>query len=266
MRVLIVLGAIGLIAILALGAQCSRSMQARDAQDAPELTQEQEQQRAEQQRQEALDAALGEDAVKMRSEYDDQARELIGILQKSAWVASNGDEVAFTETSFAEKRAGEDIEETPYVITSTKRTKLNSADKQIDQTIAAIQVPDGTHLMTLTYLTQKDSETWTLSCDALDTQGDLQRHAAATDFAVVGDEDMATTLAVLLGGDTSMLEDLLKDYCALYYPSASEARWSGAAEADWASQTVTTDFTLNNSAKTHVLVTYRTDTASYEFG
>lgn len=265
-RVLIILGAVALIALLAGAAQCTRAVNAPEDEVIEQPSEEELAQRAEEERLAALDAELGEDAAKKRSEYDSETLEFQGILTKSAWVTGSGNEVKFTEKTFAESQKDSDVIEIPYVISDIKRNRFSSSDKEIDQTIAAIQTPDGTHLLTLTYLAAQQSETWTLSSDIFQTKGDFQRAATATEFTITGDEDMRTTLAVLLGSDTSMLEDLLKDYCALYYPSASEAYWSGSADVDWVEHTVNTDFSLNNAAKTHVLVTYHSDTSSYEFG
>lgn len=214
------------------------------------------------------DAALSSSQQEAISGYTDEQRELVSLLSASVWSANGGkNTLRFYESGrYVETSNGESAEHT-YAITALDRSK-DTAGAEVDT--IAFETDSGTHIVTLTQTTGSAGEgsddiTSSLSSSSMFTLKDTaySRVDAARSVHVEGLNEEAVAL---MGGDEDALVRALSQWCAVHYPSVTEATWNQVISIDYESGTVTMALTLNNENPVVVTVVYKTDTGSFEFG
>lgn len=205
--------------------------------------------------------------------YDDDTLSFIDTLGASVWSANNGRyTLRFSEDSYVETVDGK---------ASTRSYAIVRIDRESDGyggTIATIvfETDTGTHVAT--YMDGRGAAVQPGSGGGQTDSTVIASLTSASMFAMKDTPyeraDAVEAIAVrglnsevtkLLGDDTKVLADEMSRWCAVHYPTATEAVWDGSAFVDWEGSLVSTDFTLNDSAGTVLTVIYHTDSGTFEF-
>ena len=70
----------------------------------------------------------------------------------------------------------------------------------------------------------------------------------------------------LVGGSPDELTVELSRWCAVHYPTATEATWNQVVSIDWENGVISTGFTLNGESAVNLTVVYLMDSGAFEFG
>ena len=205
--------------------------------------------------------------------YDDDTRAFSETLSASVWSAGNGRyTLRFSDDSYVETVDGEAV---------THSYAIERIDRESDGyggTIATIvfETDTGTHVAT--YMDGRGAAVQPGSGGGQTDSTVIASLTSASMFATKDTPyvraDAVEAIAVrglnsevtkLLGDDTKVLADEMSRWCAVHYPTATEAVWDGSAFVDWEGSLVSTDFTLNDSAGTVLTVIYHTDSGTFEF-
>lgn len=256
--------AIGLFVLLVfVGLSATRCVQVH----APETDGgEQQQDAVEDPGQELGNPALTAEQQELVSSYDDDIREFIGLLSANAWTASGGSKsLSFDESSFTEVDGGEETATSfaisAYEVSEDSSTDVNGRTENTVEHRAAILTDRGTYFLTLREFSSpgSDDTEWSVTSEAFSNSGSYTRAASAGSVSVTG---LNSEIDALFGGRSAELVKAIQDYCAVNYPSATEAKWTSSASLDWSTSTVLTTFTLNNDAESEITATYSTDSGS----
>lgn len=226
------------------------------------------------QREPTQDVELTDSQREVINGYDDATRELIETLSASVWSASDGRcTLRFSDDSYVEAVNGEST------VHSYAISRIDSASDGYGGTIDTIvfETDTGTHIVTYTdgkgsaaHGTgdgQKAASTViaSLTSESMFSQKGTpyERADAVENIAVKG---LNSEVTQLIGGGTDSLASALSNWCAVNYPTATEATWNEVASIDWKSGTVTTGFVLDGDASTEVTVVYRMDDGTFDFG
>lgn len=219
------------------------------------------------------DVELTESQREAIAGYDDDTRAFIETLSASVWSAGNGRyTLRFSDDSYVETVDGEAV---------THSYAIERIDRESDGyggTIATIVFESDTGVHVATYTDGKGaavqpgsgggqadstviaSLTSASMFAAKDTP--YERAEAVEAIAVRG---LNSEVMQLLGDDADALADEMSRWCAVHYPTATEAVWDGSAFVDWDGSLVSTDFTLNDDAATVLTVVFHTDSGAFEF-
>lgn len=217
----------------------------------------------------AAPEALPDDIAAIRSAYDDGMREIDAFLAANAWTsAGDASTLSFADSRLTEEKPGREPVSAPYAIAALSRdnaVEKTQAGATVKRTSIAVKTPDRTHLLLLTETTDPaGGVSWIIAADtAFEYATAYNRAAASATFDVEG---LNAEAVAMFGGDADAIASKLHDYCAQYFPTASRATWTAQATVDWAGGTADTSFTLDNSAKTQVTLSYRMDGEGLEVG
>lgn len=216
---------------------------------------------------------LSEEQKAVRTSYSADTLDVIALLKANVWTAS-GDttSLSFTDEDYSEASSGTKRRTVPYIVTAISGSLESNIEKtQAGSTVGratlAIETPSGTHLVELTRTTDvKGISSWMITSDAFTQAKSYVRAGAATNFTIVVPESDQPTLEDLFSDKLSVLEAQMRDYCGLYYPSASKATWTRNAVIDMAAATVSTSFKLDNQSNTQITVVFNTATQTFDVG
>lgn len=219
------------------------------------------------------DVELTESQREAIAGYDDDTLDFLETLCASVWSAGNGRyTLRFSEDSYVETVDG-------------RATAHSYAIERIDResdgyggTIATIVFETDTGVHVATYTDGKGAAVQPGSGGAQADSTVISSLTSASMFAMKDTPyeraDAVEAIAVkglnsevmqLLGDDADALSDEMSRWCAVHYPTATEAAWNGSAFVDWEGSLVSTDFTLNDDAATVLTVIYHADSGSFEF-
>lgn len=220
------------------------------------------------------DVPLTDSQKKAIEGYDDDVRALIDTLSASVWSANNGRcTLRFSDDSYVETVNGKSTTHS-YAI-----ERIDKAGDGYGGSIDTIvfETDTGTHVVT--YTDGKGSAA-TAQGGAQKADGSVISSLASASMFSLKDTayeraDAVKSIAVkglnseitqLFGGDTDKLTSALSSWCAVHYPTTSEAIWNQVASIDWGDGVITTGFKLNDDQSTELTVVYRMDNGDVEFG
>lgn len=220
------------------------------------------------------DVPLTDSQKKAIEGYDDDVRALIDTLSASVWSANNGRcTLRFSDDSYVETVNGKSTTHS-YAI-----ERIDKAGDGYGGSIDTIvfETDTGTHVVT--YTDGKGSAA-TAQGGAQKADGSVISSLASASMFSLKDTayeraDAVESIAVkglnseitqLFGGDTDKLTSALSSWCAVHYPTTSEAIWNQVASIDWGDGVITTGFKLNDDQSTELTVVYRMDNGDVEFG
>lgn len=76
---------------------------------------------------------------------------------------------------------------------------------------------------------------------------------------------MNSEVTKLFGGDEKAVTTALSKWCAVHYPSVTEATWQKVVNLDYENGVITTDFKLNDSNSVSVTCVYEQSTGEFSF-
>lgn len=212
------------------------------------------------------DAELTDTQKQAIENYDDDTKDFVDTLCASVWSADGGRyTLRFGDTEYTETVDGK-TETHSYAILRLERGSDTSG---AEICTAAFETDTGTHIVTYTNLTGSgadgsDKISSTLSSGTMFALKDTayERADAVKNITITG---LNSEVTKLFGGDANKLTEELSRWCAVHYPSVTNATWQKVASIDWDGGTVATDFTLNSETPVNITVVYMMETGEFEF-
>lgn len=197
--------------------------------------------------------------------YDAETSELVSLLTANSWTAQNeGKSLSFTESSFCEADGsnGSTSEHTFAIAsldtTTSTETGANGESRETTVHQAAILTESETYLMTVRQFGSSTANaSMSVSSNAFTISDSYVLSKAAEGIAVSGINEAFDSL---ISGNAESLKSAVVEHCSRFFPTATNAEWTGLASADWETGTVTTSFELNNSARSIVSAVYNMQT------
>lgn len=198
--------------------------------------------------------------------YDEDTEKFIDTLAASVWSAGGGkNTLRFSDDSYTETANGENTTHS-YAILRLERG-IDTAGSKV--TTAVFETDTGTHVVTYMNMTgvkpdDSGKVSSSLSSKSMFALKDssYERKDAVKSLTVKG---LNSEMTKLLGDDTDKFTSELSKWCAVSYPTATEATWDKAAVIDYETGIISTNFTLNTERPVSIAVTYRMDSGSFEF-
>jgi hypothetical protein len=214
---------------------------------------------------------LTEEQRLMAASYTGDTLDVVALLEASLWATDSEEaNVTFADNVLTERSAGRS-RSAVFIVLNAEKVQGDSHEVKQEGYIADIEVEGGTYFLRLERtLDTKSTEAapieytgWTVTCDAFEFSKAYTRNTAVGTFSITGLDDDAVKL---IGGDIAAIEAQMHEYCADFYPTASEAAWDGKVEVDYSAGTATTRFYLNNKGSTPLTVAYDMATGKHVFG
>lgn len=198
--------------------------------------------------------------------YDDATRDFVSTLSSSVWSANGGRyTLRFEDDQYTETVDGETTQHSYAIL----RLDSRMDDAGNDTATAAVETDTGTHVLTYANTTGTSSNgtsqvTSTLASSSMFALKDVsyERADAVESITVKGLNSEVTNL---IGGSPDELTSELSQWCAVHYPTATEATWNQVASIDWENGVITTGFTLNGESAVSLTVVYLMETGAFEF-
>lgn len=200
--------------------------------------------------------------------YDGDTTDYIGTLSASVWSANGGRYTLrfYTDNQYTETVDGESTQHSYAIL----RLESGTDDAGSETVTAVVETDTGTHILSYSNLTGtaadgSDKVTSTLSSGSMFAlkNASYERADAVENISVKGLNSAVTSL---IGGSPDELTAELSRWCAVHYPTATEATWNQVASIDWENGVVTTGFSLNGESTVNLTVIYNMDTGAFEFG
>ena len=143
-----------------------------------------------------------------------------------------------------------------------------------DSYTIVFETDTGTHIVTYTdgsgAAVNSDSKTpgeniiSTLTSSTMFAQKNTayERAEAVANITVKG---MNSEVTKLFGGDEKAVITALSKWCAVHYPSVTEATWQKVVNLDYENGVITTDFKLNDTNSVSVTCVYEQSTGEFSF-
>lgn len=216
--------------------------------------------------------ALSDEQKKLIESYDSATSEMTAVLKANVWVSKgDGSALTFSDEVMTESSGtrGEQVTHTYAISALDKDTSsesgANGETVDVTEYTLALLTDDGTHILTI----RKTSSSADESSAVMVASSDLLEYASAYTLDHASGEVTVSGLnsefTTLFGLDSQGLTKLLSDHCAVYYPTATTAKWSGTATVDYEDSTVSTTFKLDTATNTSLEVIYNTTTKEYFF-
>lgn len=198
--------------------------------------------------------------------YDDATRDFISTLSSSVWSANSGRyTLRFENDQYTETVDGETTQHSYAIL----RLDGGMDDAGNDVATVAVETDTGTHVLTYSNSTGTSADgatqvTSTLSSSSMFALKDVpyERADAVENITVKGLNSEVTNL---VGGSPDELTVELSRWCAVHYPTATEATWNQVVSIDWENGVISTGFTLNGESAVNLTVVYLMDSGAFEF-
>lgn len=213
------------------------------------------------------DVPLTAEQKKAIDNYDKDTKKFIDTLSASVWSADGDkDTLRFSGDSYTETANGK-TETHSYAILRLERG-MDTAGSEV--TTAVFETDTGTHVVTYMNLTgvKPDGDSGNVSSSLSSNSmfalkgNNYERKDAVKSITVKG---LNSDITKLLGNDTDKLTAELSKWCAVSYPTATDATWDKAAVIDYENGIISTNFTLNTETPVSIAVTYSLSDKSYNF-
>ena len=201
---------------------------------------------------------LKKDQQKTIDEYDDATAQFSALLSSNVWAtySGTGRTLYFTDSKV----------EKPFVIKGLSTEKVDVGEMKNLTRYNCAYESDDDKTRVLTVDKNDDGTYFKMSIDVKNSGTNVEyvRTQAAGTFDIDGiSEDMSA----LLGDSRSIIEDFLREQCALYYPTAVEAECNGILTADFNANEYRVDFSLKDTEDqqlTGITVVYHLSTKQCE--
>lgn len=198
--------------------------------------------------------------------YDDATKEFIETLSASVWVANGGnDTLKFGGEQYTETVNG-NAEKHSYAIS---RFEQHVDTAGLETNTVVFETDNGTHIVTYTndMGTTGDVDaavTSTLTSSTMFSLEDTvyERADSVEDISIKG---LNSDITSLIGDDVSALTTNLSRWCAVHYPSVTEATWTQDAYISWQDSTISLTFNLNTDSGATVTAEYDMGTGEWGF-
>lgn len=213
------------------------------------------------------DVSLTKEQQEAIDGYDEDTEKFIDTLAASVWSAGGGkNTLRFSGNSYTETANGESTTHS-YAILRLERG-MDTAGSEV--TTAVFETDTGTHVVTYMNLTgvKPDDDSGKVSSSLSSNSmfalkgENYERKDTVESITVKG---LNSEITKLLGDDTDKFTSELSKWCAVSYPTATEATWDKAAVIDYETGIISTNFTLNTERPVSIAVTYQMDSGSFEF-
>lgn len=210
--------------------------------------------------------ALSDSQSAAIADYDEETEEFIDTLCASIWSANGGRyTLRFSHDQYTETADGESTQHSYAIL----RLEQGSDDAGNKTATLIVETDSGTLILNYANMTGTSSDgsekvTSTLSSGSMFALKDTT-YERADEVEAITVKGLNSEVTQLFGGSADELTTKLSQWCAVHYPTATEATWTGSALIDWDENLVSTDFTLNGESTVNLSVVYHTDTGSYEF-
>lgn len=212
------------------------------------------------------DVPLTDEQKKAIDNYDDDTKKFIDTLSASVWSTDGGkDTLRFSDNSYTETANGK-TETHSYAILRLERG-MDTAGSEVST--AVFETDTGTHVVTYTNLSGAKPDdsgkvSSSLSSNSMFTLkgSNYERKDSVEAISIKG---LNSEIVKLLGDDTEKLTSELSKWCAVTYPTATEATWEKAVVIDYETGVVSTNFTLNIENPVSIAVTYNRSDGTYAF-
>lgn len=179
----------------------------------------------------------------------------LGVLKGNAWASEDGKStIAFKDGRYVESDGVASNMTTFDVSTVTKETGQTSIMLKLD-------MADGSTKDSLVLLRQDNLGACTVSSD--DFTLEKTYHQGTANQSPLAVEGVNDEFRELLGGTTDALDTAISDYAHAHVPTATKAAWDQALVVDYASGTVSANFTCDDTAKTVLTVEYARGPATF---
>lgn len=203
--------------------------------------------------------------------YDSDTKELIDTLSSSVWSVSEGRyTLKFADDSYVETVNGTPVTHS-YAISRVEKTSDGYGGNLYT---LVFETDTGTHIVNYTdgkgAAVNSDSKTpgensiSTLTSSTMFAQKNTsyERAEAVANITVKG---MNSEVTKLFGGDEKAITTALSKWCAVHYPSVTEATWQKVVNLDYENGVITTDFKLNDTNPVSVTCVYEQSSGEFSF-
>lgn len=222
-------------------------------------------------KEEAGKVTLTDAQKKVIAGYDKDTKELIKTLSSSVWSVSEGRySLHFSDDAYVETINGTPESHT-YAISRVEKTSDGYGGTLYT---LIFETDTGTHIVTYAdgkgQATTSDTEakagttisTLTSSTMFAQKNTPYERAEAVDSITVKGLNSEVTTL---FGGDEKAIVKALSNWCAVHYPSVTEATWQKVVNLDYENGVITTGFSLNDTNPITITCVYEKDTGEFSF-
>lgn len=201
---------------------------------------------------------LTNEQKQIQSNYSNDVKEIVALLKATIWTNDEGTyNVRFDDSSITINNSSTEQQTViPYVVSALSEEESSNSESFITTTSIVLLTSDTdetNYILTLTKTqTGEYGIDYSLS-SSLFSDMTLSRGVYQTDFTV---SDLTSDFSDFVDGHVTEMEDQLKDFCYNFYPAATSATWTKTMTIDWNTNTITTEFGLNNYSNTTVTMTY----------
>lgn len=185
--------------------------------------------------------------------------ELNDMLEANTWAATNETAtLCFENNVFVERTLNNETSH-PYAILTAKKSTDTTGNLTI--ITSAIETDTGVYILEATTLVSEegDSVSMTLTSPVFTTAG-YSRVEAAKDIEVQGLNEEAVQA---IGGKQDLLVEEISEWCALHYPSAHKAEFTGRIVTDQNKETVTLTFDIDSTNPRTIQAVLYTDDMTF---
>lgn len=207
---------------------------------------------AEEAQEEAQSVSLTEHQSQSIAKYTTSELDLIGTLKSGSWSSDSSTKViAFGDDQYVIRSTDGSQEAHPYAISSVESSSQEADGDVLEITTCAMETDVDTYVLTIQE-SSLNPGAMTISSKAF-TPTTYVLTPSSHEVAVEG---VTSEVAASLGDDAEGIESTLSDFCAANFPAANTATCTGVIVTDLNEREATTTFTLDNSSKTKVTLTY----------
>ena len=263
--------AIAAAAIALIAAGATFALNSRDASPANEENPAAEEtEAAEESQAESPTDGLSEEQRTLVSSYGTPEKDLIGILCDGTWATADGKyKLTFDESTYIELANDERSEHT-FAISHIDKAEGERGSTSYE---VVMLTDTGSHVVSLStgFVSAngngEQSKTSSLQSKSLfakksstyETNPYLRAESAPEIGLASFDESSLSVLAT----DRQALVEAISKWCAVQCPTATEAAWNSTVSIDYANHAHTTGFTLNDTSKTSINVSYNDATSAF---
>lgn len=213
---------------------------------------------------------LSDEQRSLVSSYGTAEKDLIGILCAGTWATSDGKyKLTFDKSNYVELANDEKSEHT-FAISHIDKTEGERGSTSYE---VVMLTDSGSHVVNLstniisTTGNGRKSMTSSLQSKSLfakkSSTYESNPYLRAESAPEIGLANFDESSLSVLATDKQALVDAISKWCAIQCPTATEATWNTTVSVDYSNHAHTTGFTLNDSSKTSINVSYNDSTSAF---
>lgn len=201
---------------------------------------------------EAQTVSLTEHQAQSIAKYTTTEQDLIGTLKSGSWSSDSSTKViAFGDDQYAIRSTDGSQEAHPYAVSSVEISSQEADGDVLKITTCAMETDIDTYVLTIQE-SSLNPGAMTISSKAFTPT----TYVLTPSSHVISVEGVSSEVAASLGGDAEGISSTLSSFCTANFPAANKATCTGVVVTDLNEREATTTFTLDNSAKTKLTLTY----------